>query len=85
MKRISIVAVYKMTPKVFSAIEQVRPSVNNEIQLTDAIQVLVDQYDSVYALELGAGERRIEIGDSLSYRKAFFSKNLLNLKACVIV
>ena len=72
--RLAIVAVYTMTSKIYSAVEKVKPGVNNEIQLTDAIQVLVNQYDSVYALELGAGERRIEIGDPLSYRQAFLAK-----------
>jgi len=72
--KFAIVAIYVFKPKIYQAIEQVKPGLNNEIQLTDAIQVLINQRDAVYAVELGRDEKRIEIGDPALYRKAFIAK-----------
>lgn len=68
---LAVIAVYVFRSKIFPAIETVEPSLHNEIQLTDAIQALIDEGDSVYGVELGTSERRIEIGDPVSYREAF--------------
>ena len=68
---LAVVAVYVFKSKIFPAIEMVELGMHKEIQLTDAIQVLINQGDSVYALELGPSEHRIEIGDPDSYREAF--------------
>ncbi|MFX1492440.1 MAG: sugar phosphate nucleotidyltransferase, partial [Promethearchaeota archaeon] len=73
---LAIVAIYAFKPKIYHAIEQVKPGINDEIQLTDAIQVLINQGDAVYAVELGPGEKRIEIGDPASYREAFITKTV---------
>jgi len=72
--KLVIVAIYVFKSKIYQAIERVKPGVNNEIQLTDAIQVLINQGDAVYAVELGSDEKRIEIGDPASYREAFTAK-----------
>lgn len=72
--RLAVVAIYAFKPVIYQAIEQVKPDINNEIQLTDAIQVLINQRDAVYALELRPDEKRIEIGDPASYRNAFTAK-----------
>ena len=69
--KLAVAAVYAFRSRIFEAIEMVKPGKNNEIQLTDAIQTLIDRYDSVYAVELDTSERRIEIGDPYSYREAF--------------
>lgn len=66
----AIVAIYVLTPKIFEAIEETRPDENNEIQLTDAIQQLVDQEYKVYAVELKQDEKRIDVGTPESYWKA---------------
>jgi len=70
----AIVAVYIFKPLIYRAIELTRPDSSNETQLTDSIQVLIDQRDAVYALEMNQGERRIEIGDPSSYKGAFTAK-----------
>jgi UTP--glucose-1-phosphate uridylyltransferase len=70
----AIVAIYIFKPLIYNAIELTKPDSNNEVQLTDAIQVLIDKRDAVYALEMGQGERRIEIGDPVSYKDAFTAK-----------
>jgi UTP--glucose-1-phosphate uridylyltransferase len=72
--KLAVVAVYAFKPEIYEAIKLVKPGVNNEIQLTDAIQALIDENDAVYAVELGHDEKRIEIGDPASYREAFLAK-----------
>jgi len=67
---IATVAVYAFNPKIYRAIEKTRPDKNDEIQLTDAIQQLIDQGCNVYALELNHSEKRIEIGTPESYLAA---------------
>jgi dTDP-glucose pyrophosphorylase len=68
---LAVVAVYVFRPQIYQAIEMVKPGLHNEIQLTDAIQALINQGGSVYAVELRASERRVEIGDPSSYRETF--------------
>jgi len=60
--KLAVVAVYAFKPEIFDVIEEVNPGVNNELQLTDAIEALVQRNNAVYALELDQDERRIEIG-----------------------
>jgi dTDP-glucose pyrophosphorylase len=69
--KLAIVAVYVFSPKLYHAIESITPGVNNELQLSDAIQSLIEKHDSVFAVELNSEEERIEIGDPSSYMKAF--------------
>lgn len=68
---LAIVAVYVFSPKLYQAIERIKPGINNELQLSDAIQSLVEQHDSVFAVKLNSQEERIEIGDPSSYVKTF--------------
>jgi UTP--glucose-1-phosphate uridylyltransferase len=74
--KLAVVAVYAFKPGIFEAIKDLQPGVNKELQLTDAIQALIDQNNAVYALEIGQDEKRIEIGDPTSYREAFLAKTL---------
>jgi len=66
----AIIAVYVFTPIIFEAIETTKPDENGEIQLTNAIQQLVQKKHNVYALELNQDQRRIDIGTPESYWKA---------------
>ncbi|MFX1265120.1 MAG: UTP--glucose-1-phosphate uridylyltransferase [Promethearchaeota archaeon] len=61
------VAVYIFGPSIYQAIERTQPDRNGEVQLTDAIQQLIDQQCRVYAVELSKGEKRIDIGTPESY------------------
>ena len=56
-----------------SLIEETLPDQNNEIQLTAAIQRLIDEKCDVYAIELHRNERRIEVGTPESYWIALHS------------
>jgi len=80
LSKLAVVAIYVFKPKIYQAIEQVKPDMNNEIQLTDAIQVLINERDSVYGVELTSDEKRIETGDPASYRDAFTAKMLSRLR-----
>jgi len=72
--KLATVAIYVFSPRLYEAIEKITPGINNEMQLSDAIQALIDQNDAVYAVELNKWERRIEIGDPASYRDALTAK-----------
>jgi UTP--glucose-1-phosphate uridylyltransferase len=67
---IAVVAVYTFDPGIYSAIEETLPDAAGEVQLTKAIQILADRSDSVYAVELGPEEKRLDIGTPQSYLKA---------------
>lgn len=71
---IAVVAVYAFDSAIYQAIEETPPDMRGEVQLTNAIQKLIDQKHSVYAVELNSRERRLDIGTPESYLEA------LNLK-----
>jgi len=63
------IAVYIFKPIIYREIEKLKPDKSKEIQLTDAIQGLINQGNKVYAIELEEG-KRIDIGTSEIYWKA---------------
>jgi UTP--glucose-1-phosphate uridylyltransferase len=67
---IAVVAVYAFSSRIYQAIEETPPDANGEVQLTNAIQRLIDQNHSVYAVELSSEEKRLDIGTPQSYLKA---------------
>lgn len=71
---IAVVAVYAFDSTIYQAIEETPPDMRGEVQLTNAIQKLIDQKHSVYAVELNSRERRLDVGTPESYLEA------LNLK-----
>jgi len=64
------IAIYIFSPMIYQAIEKIQPDENDEVQLTDAIQQLIDQKCNVYAIELNQDENRIDIGTPESYWRA---------------
>lgn len=64
---LAAIAIYAFSPKIYNAIEKTHPDGHNEIQLTNAIQHLINEGRVVYALELDKGEKRIDIGTPDSY------------------
>ena len=64
---IAIVGIYIFKAKIYEVIPKIPPDVNNEIQLTDAIQRLMNEKCDVYAVELNQNEKRIDIGTPESY------------------
>jgi UTP--glucose-1-phosphate uridylyltransferase len=68
---LAIAARYVLAPSIFYALERTRAGVGGEIQLTDAIRRLIDDGGRVFAIKLGAAERRFDIGNLESYFRAF--------------
>jgi UTP--glucose-1-phosphate uridylyltransferase len=68
---LAIAARYVFGPELFSAIKATLPDRKGEIQLVDAIKVLLAHSLSVRGVVLGASEKRYDIGNFESYFKAF--------------
>jgi len=66
----AIIAAYVFKPIVFKALEKTLPGKNGEVQLTDAIQKLVDWGLKVYAIKLDRGYSHIDIGSPERYWQA---------------
>lgn len=63
----AIVAVYVFKPIIFKYIEEVTPSEKGEVQLSDAIKLMVADGRRVIAMKLKANESRIDIGTPEKY------------------
>jgi len=70
--RLAIAARYVFTPAIYDALDVTPSGKGGEIQLTDAIRILIQRGDRVLGVRLGAGERRYDIGNFESYFEAFF-------------
>jgi len=74
---LAIMAMYVFQPIIFKALEQTRPGRSGEIQLTDAIQRLIDWNLKVFAVKLSKDYKHLDIGSperywdalSLSYQR----------------
>ncbi len=67
---LAIMAMYVFHPVIFKALEATKPGKNGEIQLTDAIQKLIDWELSVYALKLDKNYAHLDIGSPERYWEA---------------
>jgi len=67
---LAIMAMYVFQPIIFKALELTNPGKNGEIQLTDAIQKLVDWGLKVYAVKLDKGYKHLDIGSPERYWEA---------------
>jgi UTP--glucose-1-phosphate uridylyltransferase len=66
----AIMAMYVFHPIIFKALEETEPGKNGEIQLTDAIQKLVDWGLKVYAVKLDKSHAHLDIGSPERYWEA---------------
>ena len=64
---LAVMGRYVFTPEIFGTLEKVRPGVGGEIQLTDAIGLLLEQ-QTVYGYIFSEG--RYDIGKKLDYLRA---------------
>lgn len=69
--RLAIAARYVFSHHVFAAVRETRPGKGGEIQLTDAIRLLIRGGERVLGMKLPPGERRYDIGNFDSYFRAF--------------
>jgi UTP--glucose-1-phosphate uridylyltransferase len=65
--KLAIVAVYVFHPVIFKALEKTAPGKGGEIQLTDAIQTLIDWGLNVYAVGIDQNTGRLDIGSPETY------------------
>ena len=62
---------YIFTPSIYSYLKRIRPGYGEELQLTDAIRLLIRDGGKVLGILMSNGERRFDIGNYESYWKAF--------------
>lgn len=68
--KLGIEPIYIFRPQFFQALEKTRPGKDNELQVTDAIQLMISEGDKVRATTLLEGEVRLDVGDAESYWEA---------------
>jgi UTP--glucose-1-phosphate uridylyltransferase len=68
--KLAIMPLYIFKPTVFEALESTPPGKGGEIQLTDAIQKLIDTGHKVQAIELRDDDVRLDIGTPETYWEA---------------
>ncbi|MBW3597383.1 MAG: UTP--glucose-1-phosphate uridylyltransferase [Planctomycetes bacterium] len=69
---LAVAARYVFGPSIFDYLEQTPPGKGGEIQLTDAMRLMLKDGRTAYGLRLHSGERRFDIGNFDSYFRAFF-------------
>ena len=68
---LAVAARYVFSPKIFDYLARTPPGKGNEIQLTDAIRMLMSDGHKVLGVRLPNGQRRFDIGNFQSYFEAF--------------
>ena len=68
---LAIAARYVFAPSIYDAIDRVAPGKDGEIQLTDAVRILLREQARVIGVRLRNDERRYDIGNFDSYFRAF--------------
>jgi len=68
---LAVAARYVFSPAIFDALARTAPDRRGEIQLTDAIKVLIQMGQPVYAWTLGPDQNRYDVGNFESYFRAF--------------
>jgi len=69
--KLAVASRYVFSPAIFDCLEKTPPGKADEIQLTDAIRMLIRQGRKVLGVRLMADERRFDIGNFESYFLAF--------------
>ena len=68
---LAIAARYIMPPEVFEALDRTSPGKGGEVQLTDALRLLLKEGIKGYSVRLTDKEKRYDIGNIGSYFEAF--------------
>ncbi|MBL7064240.1 MAG: UTP--glucose-1-phosphate uridylyltransferase [Anaerolineae bacterium] len=68
---LAVAARYVFSPAIFAALNRTLPDKRGEVQLTDAIKLLIHMGEPVYAWLLSSDERRYDIGNFESYFRTF--------------
>ncbi len=67
---LAIMPIYIFHPIIFKALERTPPGKGGEIQLTDAIQRLIEWNLNVYAVQLSSSDVRLDVGGPETYWEA---------------
>lgn len=67
---LAIVALYRFKPSIFSALNEIRQG-KNELQLTDAIQKLIERGGKIHAIMMDKNDKVIDVGTAESYLETF--------------
>jgi len=68
---LAIAARYVLAPEIFAAIRRIQPGKGGEVQITDAIRLVMREGGRVYGVRLRGNERRYDIGNFQAYFRAF--------------
>jgi len=68
---LAVAARYAFSPDIFPAIARTAPGTGGEIQLTDAIRLMMQEGRKVYGVRMAPGEIRYDIGTYETYYKCF--------------
>ena len=68
---LAIAARYVFAPSIFAAIKRTKPGKGGEIQLTDAVRLILQEGGKVYGIRLSDEERRFDLGNFDAYFRAF--------------
>ena len=68
---LAVAARYVLSPRIFDCLENTPPDRRGEIQLTDAIRMLIQQGRRVLGVRLARSQTRFDIGNFGSYFEAF--------------
>jgi len=68
---LAVAARYVFSPAIFEALNRTLPDKRGEIQLTDAIKLLIHMDKPVYAWLLSPDQRRYDVGNFESYFRTF--------------
>ena len=69
--RLAVAARYVFSPRIFDALHRITPGKGGELQLTDAISLLLKENGRGLGMVLGRDERRFDIGNFDSYFRTF--------------
>ena len=75
-----IAARYVFAPSIFEALQQIQPGKGGELQLTDAIRLVIQGGGKVYGVRLHRDEIRYDVGNFDSYFRAFVEFALADKK-----
>ncbi|MDY6876169.1 MAG: UTP--glucose-1-phosphate uridylyltransferase [Chloroflexota bacterium] len=73
---LAVAARYVFSPAIFEALDRTVPDKQGEIQLTDAIKLLIHMGESVYAWLLSPDQHRYDVGNFESYFCTFIDFTL---------
>jgi UTP--glucose-1-phosphate uridylyltransferase len=68
---LAVAARYVFAPAIFDALRRTLPDSRGEVQLSDAIKILIQMGQPVYAWTLHPDERRYDVGNFESYFRTF--------------